>query len=123
MQFFYDLLAGAWAWPALTPSVARAIIRADAGKACHGWLNLAPIERGSSQACIEDYGWTACAGAVDMESIAPNIHESAWRGVVSGVNCARNGLVEQPQDQKTHEERTANAQQTQKTLFDRPTWA
>ena len=123
MQFCHDLLAGARAWPGLTPAIARAIIRADAREARHGWLNLAPIKRGSSQSRIEDHRWTACAGTVDMELVAPDIHEFAGRGIVSGVNRVRNGLRDQSEQQKSHKGQTAYAQQSQETLFDRPTWA
>ena len=123
MQFFHYLLAGARAWSALTPAVARSIIGADACEACHCWLNLAPIERGSSQSRIENHRWTACAGTVDMEPVAPDIHEFAGRRIVISVNCARNGLIGQPEQQKSHKGQTAYAQQTQETPFDRPTWA
>src|SRR5438874_2337727 len=123
MQFFHYLLAGAWAWPTFTPTVARPIIRADAREACHFWLDFAPIKRVSSQSCIENHRWSACASAVDVELVAPDIYESAWRRVLSSVNRACNGLKGQPDQQKSHKGQTADAQQAQETLFDRPTWA
>ena len=123
MQFFHDLLAGARAWPGLTPAIACSIIGADAREACHGWLDLAPIKRGSSQSRIENHRWTAGAGTVDMELVAPDIHEFAWSGIASSVNRAGNGLREQPEQQQSHKDQTEYDQQTQETLFDRPTWA
>src|ERR1051326_4924333 len=123
MQFFDDLLAGARTWPALAPSVARSVIGADACEACHPWLDLAPIKRGSSQSCIENHRWTARPGTVDVEPVAPDIHEFAWSGVVRSVNRTGNGLIGQPQQQKSHKGQTDYAQQTQETLSDRPRWA
>jgi hypothetical protein len=57
-----------------------------------------------------------------MEPVAPNVDELAWRRVINGVNCARNGLRDQPGQQQRHEEHTADAQQAQETLFDGPSW-
>ena len=123
MQFFDYLLAGARPWSTLTPAVTRPIIGADACEACHCWLNLAPIKRGSSQSRVENHRWTACAGTVDMKPIAPDIHEFAGRRIVISVNRARNGLKRQPKQQQSHEGQTAYDQQTQETPFDGPTWA
>src|SRR6185312_6289645 len=123
MQFCHYLLAGARARPALTPAIARSIIRADALEACHCWLNLAPIKRGSPQSRIENHRWTACAGTVDMKPVAPDIHEFAGRRIVICVNRARNSLIGQPDQQKSYKGQTAYAQQTQETPFDGPTWA
>src|SRR6478752_220454 len=92
MQFCHYVLAGARARPALTPAIAHSIIRADAREARHCWLDLAPIKRGSSQSRIENHRWTACAGTVDVEPVAPDIHEFAWRRVASSVNRTCNGL-------------------------------
>src|SRR5947209_7015761 len=123
MQFFYDLLACARAWPRIAPSIAGSIIGADACEVCHCWLNLAPIKRGSSEPCIENYRWTARPGTVDVEPVAPNIDEFPWSGVVRSVKRAGNGLIGQPQQQKSHKGQTAYDQQTQETPSDRPTWA
>src|SRR5947209_19248879 len=123
MQFFYDLLACARARPGPTPSIACAIIGADACEAGHCWLDLAPIKRGSSEPCIENHRWTACPGTVDMEPVAPDIHEFAWSRVVRSVNRTGKGLIGQPQQQQSHKGQTAYAQETQETPSDRPTWA
>jgi hypothetical protein len=80
MQFFYDLLACARAWPRIAPSIACSIIGADTCEACHCWLDLAPIKGGSSESRIENHPWTAHPGTVDMEPVASDIHEFAWRG-------------------------------------------
>src|SRR5690349_4346797 len=82
MQFFDDLLAGARTWPALTPAIACSVIGADASEACHCWLDEAPIKGGSSQSRIENHRGTARPGTVDVEPVAPDIHQFAWRGVV-----------------------------------------
>ena len=62
-----------------------------------------------------------------MELVAPDIHEFARRRVTSRINCTRNGLkgqpVQQPVQQKSRKEQTAYGQQSEETLFDRPTWA
>src|SRR5439155_3161898 len=78
MQFCHHLLACARAWPGLTPSIACSIIGADTCEACHCWLDLAPIKRGSAQSRIENHRWTARPCTVDMESVAPDIHEFPW---------------------------------------------
>src|SRR5947209_7420482 len=106
MQFFYYLLACALAWPRIAPSIACAIIGADACEAGHCWLDLAPIKRGSAQSRIENHRGTACPGTVEMESVAPDIHEFARSGVVRSVNCAGNGLIEQPEQQKSDKGQT-----------------
>src|SRR5205807_2147519 len=123
MQFFDYLLACARTWPRIAPSIACSIIGADACEVCHCWLNLAPIKRGSAQSRIENHRWTACPCTVDMESVAPDIHEFDWSGVVRSVNRTGKGLREQPEQQKTDKGQTEYAQQTQETPSDRPTWA
>jgi len=58
-----------------------------------------------------------------MESVAPDIHEFAWRWVVRSVNRAGKGLREQPEQQKPYKGETEYAQQTHETPSDRSTWA
>src|SRR5437899_5613935 len=106
MQLGHDLLAGARAWPGLTPAIARAIIRADAREARHRWLDLAPVKRGSSQSRIEDHRWTARARTVDVELVAPDIDEFAGRWIASGVHRAGNSLRDQSEQQQSRKDQT-----------------
>jgi hypothetical protein len=85
MQFFYYLLAGARTWPCIAPAIACSIIGADACEACHAGLDEAPIKGGSSQSRIENHRGTARPGTVDVEPVAPDIHEFACSGVVGSV--------------------------------------
>src|SRR5205807_3163735 len=103
MQFFDYLLACARTWPRIAPSIACSIIGADAREACHCWLDLTPIKRGSAQSRIENHRWTACPCTVDMEPVAPDIHQFARRGGGGSVNRAGKGLREQPAQQKSHQ--------------------
>src|SRR5437588_2179973 len=123
MQFFYYLLACARSRPTITPSIACSIIGADACEACHPWLDLAPIKRGFSQSCIKYHRWTARPCTVDMEPVAPDIHQFARRGGVRSVNRAGKGLRAQPEQQKSDEGQTEYAQETQETPTDRRTGA
>src|ERR1700694_4130096 len=72
-----NLKAGARLRTRITVSVARPIIRANPGEALDTRLDADPAQGRLAKARIQDHGWRANAGAVDVETITPDVHHLA----------------------------------------------